>query len=115
MSYEFTKIKKGSLGFTLLLSKTVRVNTSSMSVAADVVDGVADAWLKFDVDTNRNAIRVRRGTEAGKRSYHFTRSNTGICVNTTLPSEFKKLIQEGKLSKGDYKLDPDTQNVFVLV
>lgn len=114
-NFNFTKIKKGKFGNGTRMSGCLRINSKSVSVAYDIFNEDY-VKVKFDVDTDNNAIRIRKGTEGGSRSYSLCPSNqsTGVTVSCGLPQEIRKLVAKGKLSMGTYNLVEGSNNVFVL-
>lgn len=98
-----------------MMSREIRVGGSYMSISSDT-EAAHDGFVKFDVDTSANAIRVRRGTEGGSRSYVVTQKNgrEGEAYSCGIPAEIAKLMRSGRVKKGTYKLVEDSKNVFVL-
>src|SRR5580693_3369287 len=110
-SYDFTKLKKANKHVIQGYSKCMAVRDNSISVAGDIFDtDEVTLWLKFDVDKKQRAIRIRRGTEHGKRSFSLCRNGGKQSFACAMP----KSLRETNMPQGIYKLDPATTNVFIL-
>lgn len=112
--FNFTKLKKISKGHAKAMVDCVSVGNHSFSIAGNLFD--ADkVMVKLDIDTDNNAIRVRKGKEGGSRSYVASRNSAGSkAYSLNLPSEMRKLVDNGELRTGRYELVRGTDDIFVL-
>ncbi len=120
--YNFEVVKKSGIGAGMpFLKDCIRVGDTSITIAGNVFKK-EHVWVKFDVDTEHHAIRVREGTPRGKRSYSFRVNSQYVgaghsdrrSISTGTPRAMVDLITDGELETGIYKLDPQASNVFVL-
>lgn len=99
--FNFKKIHKSKIGTGNKMRRSLRLSYSSLSLSGDLF-GDDRHVVKFDVDTETKAIRVRPGTEGGSRSYVLSASKTGSAISAGTPIEIKKLMDAGKLPMGTY-------------
>lgn len=116
MPYNFTKLKKSSFGAGKQLNDgEMKINETCITLPKSFFgNDNTKQYVKFDVDTDAQVVRIRKGTEGGSRSFAMSPANhTCKSFSVAHPKSVREVIHRGDLQTGTYKLVEGSKNIFV--